>query len=58
MNNDLYMTMKLTDRLDYAGWTDKIRGEQLAPENGVYKIISHHPFGVVAGISAWNGSAM
>ncbi|CAG7554670.1 unnamed protein product [Fusarium equiseti] len=42
----------------YAGWTDKIRGEQLAPENGVYKIISHHPFGVVAGISAWNGSAI
>lgn len=44
--------------LDYAGWTDKIHGEQLPPEGGVYKIISHHPYGVVAGISAWNGSAM
>ncbi|PTD09087.1 Aldehyde dehydrogenase X, mitochondrial [Fusarium culmorum] len=42
----------------YAGWTDKIHGEQLPPEGGVYKIISHHPYGVVAGISAWNGSAI
>ncbi|KAF0643993.1 hypothetical protein FPSE5266_02447 [Fusarium pseudograminearum] len=42
----------------YAGWTDKIHGEQLPPESGVYKIISHHPYGVVAGISAWNGSAI
>ncbi|CEI70308.1 Aldehyde dehydrogenase [Fusarium venenatum] len=42
----------------YAGWTDKIRGEQLPPEGGVYKIMSHHPFGVVAGISAWNGSSV
>ncbi|OBS22521.1 hypothetical protein FPOA_08858 [Fusarium poae] len=42
----------------YAGWTDKIRGEQLPPDGGVYKIISHHPFGVVAGISAWNGSSI
>ncbi|KAF4439568.1 aldehyde dehydrogenase [Fusarium austroafricanum] len=41
----------------YAGWTDKIRGEQVPAEDGVYKILSHHPFGVVAGISAWNGSA-
>ncbi|KAM0232592.1 hypothetical protein ACHAPO_007749 [Fusarium lateritium] len=24
----------------------------------VYKIMSHHPFGVVAGISAWNGSSV
>ncbi|KAM5341476.1 hypothetical protein ACJ41O_014507 [Fusarium nematophilum] len=42
----------------YAGWTDKIRGEQLPAEDGIYKIVSHHPFGVVAGISAWNGSAV
>ncbi|KAM0355048.1 hypothetical protein ACHAPU_000898 [Fusarium lateritium] len=43
---------------DYAGWADKIRGEQHPAKDGNYKIISHHPFGVVAGISAWNGSAV
>lgn len=53
-----FATLLIKILVDYAGWTDKIRGEQLAPENGVYKIISHHPFGVVAGISAWNGSGM
>ncbi|RGP79924.1 aldehyde dehydrogenase [Fusarium longipes] len=42
----------------YAGWTDKIHGEQIPSEGGVYKIISYHPYGVVAGISAWNGSAV
>ncbi|KAF9769055.1 hypothetical protein IL306_013586 [Fusarium sp. DS 682] len=63
MGQPISIALTVTDMLItlfryYAGWTDKIRGEQHPPEDGNYKIVSHHPFGVVAGISAWNGSAV
>ncbi|KAH7349213.1 putative aldehyde dehydrogenase [Pyrenochaeta sp. MPI-SDFR-AT-0127] len=40
----------------YAGWTDKLPGEQWPQEEGVYKIVQYEPIGVCAGIGAWNGS--
>lgn len=40
----------------YAGWTDKIHGEQWPEENGTYRVVQYEPVGVVAGIGAWNGS--
>ncbi|EXA31244.1 hypothetical protein FOQG_10735 [Fusarium oxysporum f. sp. raphani 54005] len=63
MGQPISIALSVTDMLIslfryYAGWTDKIRGEQQPAEDGNYKIVSHHPFGVVAGISAWNGSAV
>jgi acyl-CoA reductase-like NAD-dependent aldehyde dehydrogenase len=42
----------------YAGWTDKLPGEQWPEENGIYKIVQYEPVGVCAGIGAWNGSGM
>ncbi|KAI9041852.1 aldehyde dehydrogenase family protein [Aspergillus affinis] len=41
----------------YAGFCDKLPGE-FVPEgdNRVYKIVRHDPFGVCAGIGAWNAS--
>lgn len=41
---------------DYAGWTDKITGEQHPVDEGVYRIVQYEPLGVCAGIAAWNGS--
>ncbi|KAM0554859.1 hypothetical protein ACHAPJ_006594 [Fusarium lateritium] len=63
MGQPISLALRVTDMLIslfryYAGWTDKIRGEQFPADDGIYKIVSHHPFGVVAGISAWNGSAV
>ncbi|ORY00299.1 aldehyde dehydrogenase [Clohesyomyces aquaticus] len=40
----------------YAGWTDKIAGEQYPVVDGNYKIVQHEPIGVCAGIGAWNAS--
>lgn len=42
----------------YAGWTDKLPGEQFPPtgDDGLYKITQYEPIGVCAGIGAWNGS--
>ncbi|KAF2679021.1 aldehyde dehydrogenase [Lentithecium fluviatile CBS 122367] len=40
----------------YAGWTDKIAGEQYPAVEGMYKIVQYDPIGVCAGIGAWNGS--
>lgn len=42
----------------YAGWTDKIPGEQYPEENGIYKIVQYEPIGVCAGIGAWNGTGL
>lgn len=42
--------------IDYAGWTDKIGGEQFPATDGLYKIVQYDPIGVCAGIGAWNGS--
>ena len=42
----------------YAGWTDKIMGEQMPETDGIYTIVSYEPVGVCAGIGAWNGSAI
>ncbi|KAI9695144.1 MAG: hypothetical protein M1820_008850 [Bogoriella megaspora] len=42
----------------YAGWADKIAGEQYPPDDGQYKIVSYQPLGVCAGIGAWNASLM
>ncbi|OAL51320.1 aldehyde dehydrogenase [Pyrenochaeta sp. DS3sAY3a] len=42
----------------YAGWTNKMPGEQWPEEDGIYKIISYDPVGVCAGIGAWNGSGL
>ncbi|KAF2114952.1 putative aldehyde dehydrogenase [Lophiotrema nucula] len=41
----------------YAGWTDKLLGEQM-PEDagGIYRIIQYEPIGVCAGVGAWNAS--
>lgn len=41
---------------DYAGWTDKIAGEQYPEADGLYRIIQYEPLGVCAGIGAWNAS--
>ncbi|KAF2756113.1 aldehyde dehydrogenase [Pseudovirgaria hyperparasitica] len=40
----------------YAGWTNKIPGEQYPADDGTYKIVSYEPLGVCAGIGAWNVS--
>jgi aldehyde dehydrogenase (NAD+) len=41
----------------YAGYAGKVAGESFAPEeDGTYKIVQYEPFGVCAGICAWNGS--
>ncbi|OCK78758.1 aldehyde dehydrogenase [Lepidopterella palustris CBS 459.81] len=40
----------------YAGWTDKIAGEQYPADDGVYNIVQYEPLGVCAGIGAWNAS--
>ncbi|KAF2866600.1 putative aldehyde dehydrogenase [Massariosphaeria phaeospora] len=41
----------------YAGWTDKISGEQYPiDDKGIYKVMQYHPIGVCAGIGAWNGA--
>lgn len=42
----------------YAGWTDKMPGEQWPEEDGIYRIVQYDPVGVCAGIGAWNGSAL
>ncbi|OCL03757.1 aldehyde dehydrogenase [Glonium stellatum] len=42
----------------YAGWTDKIAGEQFPADDGVYKIVQYEPLGVCAGIGAWNASTL
>ncbi|KAJ4249078.1 hypothetical protein NW762_012410 [Fusarium torreyae] len=57
MGQPISLALRVTDMLIslfryYAGWTDKIRGEQFPADDGIYKIVSHHPFGVVAGIGA------
>lgn len=43
-----------TDSVDYAGWADKIEGESFSADDGAYKIVSHEPLGVCAGIAPWN----
>ncbi|KAI9694923.1 MAG: hypothetical protein M1822_000540 [Bathelium mastoideum] len=40
----------------YAGWADKIAGEQYPDDDGTYKIVRYEPIGVCAGIGAWNAS--
>lgn len=41
----------------YAGYAGKVAGESFPPdEDGTYKIVQYEPFGVCAGICAWNGS--
>ncbi|KAH7021888.1 aldehyde dehydrogenase domain-containing protein [Ilyonectria destructans] len=40
----------------YASLAGKVPGEQLPADDGVYKIVSHHPIGVCAGVGPWNGS--
>jgi aldehyde dehydrogenase (NAD+) len=42
----------------YAGWTNKLPGEQWPEEGGMYKIVQYDPIGVCAGIGAWNGSGL
>ncbi|KAF2811426.1 putative aldehyde dehydrogenase [Mytilinidion resinicola] len=42
----------------YAGWTDKLSGEQFPADDGNYKIVQYEPLGVCAMIGAWNGSMM
>lgn len=43
---------------DYAGFCDKIAGESYPPEgDGLYKIVRYEPYGVCAGVGAWNGTA-
>ncbi|XEV07008.1 hypothetical protein FSHL1_012295 [Fusarium sambucinum] len=51
--------VKLADLID-AKAKDLAMLETIAmgQPTSVYKIMSHHPFGVVAGISAWNGSSV
>lgn len=41
---------------DYAGWTDKLSGEQYQEAGGNYKIVQYEPLGVCACIGAWNVS--
>lgn len=38
----------------YAGWTDKIGGENYAEEGGQYRLTTYEPYGVCAGIGPWN----
>lgn len=40
----------------YAGWADKIAGEQYPADDGTYKIVSYQPLGVCGAILAWNAS--
>ncbi|RMZ80121.1 hypothetical protein DV737_g3165, partial [Chaetothyriales sp. CBS 132003] len=41
----------------YAGYVGKVAGESYPPdEDGTYKIVQYDPFGVCAGICAWNAS--
>ncbi|EUC44620.1 hypothetical protein COCMIDRAFT_37529 [Bipolaris oryzae ATCC 44560] len=40
----------------YAGWTDKLNGEQYPSHDGFYRIVQFDPIGVCAGIGAWNGA--
>ncbi|KAF2094094.1 aldehyde dehydrogenase [Rhizodiscina lignyota] len=42
----------------YAGWTDKVAGESYKEEDGTYRIVQYEPFGVCAGIAAWNATAL
>ncbi|KAF2824056.1 aldehyde dehydrogenase [Ophiobolus disseminans] len=42
----------------YAGWTDKLPGEQWPEEDGIYRVVQYDPVGVCAGIGAWNGSGL
>ena len=53
----LLVVMQATNWRYYAGFTDKIPGETY-PENGdgVFKMVNYEPWGVCAGISAWNGT--
>ncbi|KAK4934927.1 hypothetical protein LTR10_023918 [Elasticomyces elasticus] len=39
----------------YAGYTDKLEGESLPPDNGFLRIIQKVPIGVCAAINAFNG---
>ncbi|XP_014557232.1 hypothetical protein COCVIDRAFT_37363 [Bipolaris victoriae FI3] len=40
----------------YAGWTDKLLGEQYPAHDGFYRVVQYDPIGVCAGIGAWNGA--
>ena len=41
----------------YAGYCDKIGGESFPEDgDGVYKIVTYEPYGVCAGIAAWNAT--
>lgn len=43
----------------YAGCCDKLGGESFPEDgDGVYKIVRYEPFGVCAGIAAWNATIM
>ena len=42
----------------YAGWCDKLEGESLIDDDGFFKIVTHEPLGVCAGITPWNGPLM
>jgi aldehyde dehydrogenase (NAD+) len=42
----------------YAGWADKLSGEQYPADEGTYTIVSHEPLGVCASIAPWNASAL
>ncbi|KIW08529.1 hypothetical protein, variant [Verruconis gallopava] len=42
----------------YAGWADKIAGESYKEEDGSYKIVQYEPYGVCAGIAAWNATIL
>ena len=42
----------------YAGWADKIVGDTMPADDGVYKIIRYEPLGVCAGIGAWNATML
>jgi aldehyde dehydrogenase (NAD+) len=43
-------------RADYAGWADKIEGDSFNAEDGIYRIVSHEPLGVCAGVASWNST--
>ncbi|KAF1851157.1 aldehyde dehydrogenase [Cucurbitaria berberidis CBS 394.84] len=53
----LYKLVSQTFRY-YAGWTNKLPGEQWPEEDGFYKIVQYDPVGVCAGIGAWNGTGL
>lgn len=38
----------------YAGWADKITGENLNESNGWWRVTKYEPLGVCAGIGPWN----